>query len=191
MGRRASAFTSSLESLDELDALEDLPLPTPPAPTNAEDAAAEPDSPGATDTDTDRQEAPGERPAVAGGPPEGAGTKRPGTTRSGGGTRATQVRLPPRLASWLSKEAHRSGRTLASVTALAAQAHAGHLPLPEAAGGDDELDVSRRIATATVPVTLRLNGAQRQLLDELAAQHTTTRSAIVVAALSAAARTTA
>lgn len=187
MGRRASAFTSSL---DELDALEDLPLPTPPAPTNAEDAAAEPDSPGATDSDSDRQ-APGERPAVAGGPPEGAGTKRAGTTLSGGGTRATQVRLPPRLASWLSKEAHRSGRTLASVTALAAQAHAGHLPLPEAAGGDDELDVSRRIATATVPVTLRLNGAQRQLLDELAAQHTTTRSAIVVAALSAAARTTA
>jgi predicted DNA-binding protein len=102
-----------------------------------------------------------------------------------GGTRATQARLPPALADWLSHEAHRSGRTLASVIALAAQTHRQELPLARR-NDSDQLDVSRRIARATTPVTLRLNGAQRELLDELASQHTTTRSAIVVAALTAA-----
>ncbi len=100
-----------------------------------------------------------------------------------GGTRATQVRLPPALADWLSHEAHRSGRT--SVIALAAQTHRQELPLARR-NDSDQLDVSRRIARATTPVTLRLNGAQRELLDELASQHTTNRSAIVVAALTAA-----
>lgn len=82
--------------------------------------------------------------------------------------------------------AHSSGRTLASVVALAARAHAESLVLPEGSPRE-QLDVSRPVAAGTVPVTLRLNGAQRQLLDDLAATHGVTRSAIVNAALRGAA----
>lgn len=59
--------------------------------------------------------------------------------------------------------------------------------LPMAREDPDGLDISGRVASGTVPVTLRLTGAQRQLLDEVAAHYFTTRSAIVVAALAAAA----
>ena len=73
----------------------------------------------------------------------------------------------------------------AAVDALAARTHRQELPLTRR-NDSDQLDVSRRTARATTPVTLRRNGAPRELLDELASQHTTTRSAIVVAALTAA-----
>ncbi len=102
------------------------------------------------------------------------------------GTRATQVRMPPELAQWLGAEARSSGRTLASVVALAARAHAEALGLP-ASPPPEQLDVSRPVAAGTVPVTLRLNGVQRQLLDDLAVSHGVTRSAIVNAALRSAA----
>ena len=171
MGRRTSAFTAELNDLDNLDNLPGLsPIEPTPAVQQAPSAAASPASMLVADQpDTPqprRQRTPPTSPAPV------------------GGTRATQVRLPPVLATWLSEEAHRSGRTLASVVALAAKAHQLTLPLAVPASAD-ELDVSRRTATATVPVTLRLNGAQRELLDNLASQHTTTRSAVIVAALTA------
>jgi hypothetical protein len=68
------------------------------------------------------------------------------------------------------------------VIALAARSHRQDLPLTRS-GDSDQVDVSRRTAHATTPVTLRLNGAQRELLDELASQHTTTRSCLAYVAL--------
>jgi monooxygenase len=82
------------------------------------------------------------------------------------------------------EQAYASGRTLGTVIALAAKTHADMLPLQEQPG--DELDVRRRSASGNVPVTLRLTSAQRQLLDDLAAGYHVTRSAVVVAALTAA-----
>jgi hypothetical protein len=99
------------------------------------------------------------------------------------GTRATQVRLPPQLAAWLGEEAHRTKKTLSTVVALAAREHRDALLVRRE--DPDGLDVSRRVASGTVPVTLRLTGAQRQLLDDIAADHAATRSAVVVAALTA------
>lgn len=166
MGRRSSAFDGDLEELDALDALPGLPagpigaksVPTPPAALANSPAPTRPT----------RKPRPVQSPPVV-------------TTC---GTRATQVRLAPALAGWLSAEAHRTGRTLASVVALAAQAH--HDSLPLIVDTSDGLDVSRRTATVSVPITLRLTGAQRELLDGLATRHCTTRSAIVVAAITAA-----
>ena len=168
MGRRSSAFDGDLEELDALDTLPGLPagpsvaqsLPAPLAPPVSSPAPA---------------------PARATREPRPV---QPPPASKAGGTRATQVRLAPALAGWLSAEAHRTGRTLASVIALAAQAH--HDSLPLVVDTSDGLDVSRRTATVSVPVTLRLTGAQRELLDRLATRHCTTRSAIVVAALTAA-----
>lgn len=182
MGRRSSAFSGAL---DELDSLDDLPRPTPrtggvtqpaaPASTPQVTAVTKPAASPRPGAATRPRSVPVREPAAA------------GTTGSAriGGTRATQVRLPPELAGWLSAEAHRSGRTFASVVALAAKAQEQALPLEPPDRDDSALDVARRTASATVPITLRLNGAQRELLDNLAAEHTTTRSAIVVAALRA------
>lgn len=167
MGRRASAFAAQLDDLDDLDNLPGLPASAEALPPGQ--AAARKD---AVATSAKPQ-------------PDRLRTRAPQPVAKppAGGTRATQVRLPPDLARWLSEQAHSTGRTLASVVALAAKAHQDALPL--APGQPDQLDVSRRTASATVPVTLRLNGAQRQLLDDLAGQHTTTRSAVIVAALTA------
>ena len=186
MGRRTSAFSGAL---DELDALDDLPRPAPrtefvqpPAPatslpaTRAVSKSTITTVPAAT-----TPKAPKARPAAASQATAADATSAPRI----GGTRATQVRLSPELASWLSAEAHRSGRTFASVVALAARAQQAALPLEPADLADSGLDVSRRTATASVAITLRLNGAQRELLDDLAVEHATTRSAIVVAALRA------
>jgi hypothetical protein len=166
MGRRSSAFDGDLEELDALDKLPGLPA----GPTGDQSVPTPPS-------------------AAASSPPPARPTRKPrpvqpASASRAGGTRATQVRLAPALAEWLSVEAHRTGRTLASVVALAAKAHRGSLPL--IVDTSDGLDVSRRTATVSVPITLRLTGAQRELLDGLAADHATTRSAIVVAALTAA-----
>ena len=107
----------------------------------------------------------------------------PGSKPVQSGTRATQVRLPPQLAAWLGEEAHRTQKTLSTVVALAAREHRDALRVRRE--DPDGLDVSRRVASGTVPVTLRLTGAQRQLLDEIAAERAATRSAVVVAALTA------
>jgi len=176
MGRRASAFAGVLDELDGLDNLPGL-LSRPAAPTPTTDQVP-PDS-----EDSDTASSAIAVPAVARCKP--ARPVPPAAPT--GGTRATQVRLPPALADWLSHEANRSGRTLASVIALVAQTHQQDLPVARDSDSE-QLDVSRRTARATTPVTLRLNGAQRGLLDELASQHATTRSAIVVAALTAATR---
>ena len=176
MGRRTSAFAGALEELDGLDSLPGLPSrPSAPAPTT---------DPAPADHDDGGSHTASSTTAVPAAARRRPAQPAPAAARIGG-TRATQVRLPPALADWLNREAHRSGRTLASVIALAAQTHRQDLPLTRN-DDSDQLDVSRRTARATTPVTLRLNGAQRELLDELASQHTTTRSAIVVAALTAA-----
>ena len=166
MIRRSSAFS---EDLAGLDALQTLPLaaPTPPP-------ALTPPTP-APDTQSGHDEKSSARPKR---------TRATAATPDSRGTRATQVRLPPQLADWLSQQAYASGRTLGTVIALAAKTHADMLPLQEQPG--DELDVRRRSASGNVPVTLRLTSAQRQLLDDLAADYHITRSAVVVAALTAA-----
>jgi len=103
----------------------------------------------------------------------------PAAARSG--TRATHVRLPPPLAVWLGEEAHRTSKTLSTVVALAAREHRGALQVRRE--DPDGLEVPCRVASGTVPVTLRLTGAQRQLLDETAVERAATRSAVGVAAL--------
>lgn len=166
MTRRSSAFS---EDLAGLDALQALPLATPsvlpvltlpsPAPN--------------TQSGQDKSVARPKR------------TRVMASTPPSRGTRATQVRVPPHLAAWLNQQAHASGRTLGTVIALAAKAHAEMLPLQDEQVAN-ELDVRRRSASGNVPVTLRLTSAQRQLLDNIAAAYHVTRSAVVVAALTAA-----
>jgi hypothetical protein len=164
--RRSSAFS---DDLADLDALQALPLPTSTAPARQ------------TPARVGRDTRPGPDEKYPARPTRSGGTALPGDGR---GTRATQVRLPPHLADWLSKQAAASGRTLGSVVALAARTHTDRLPLPNQP--EDELDVRRRSASGSIPVTLRLTQAQRHLLDDLAVGHQVTRSAIVVAALTAA-----
>ncbi len=94
--------------------------------------------------------------------------------------------VPPQLAAWLGEEAHRTKKTLSTVVALAALEHRATLLVRHQ--DPNGLDVSRRVASGTVPVTLRLTGVPRQLLDEIAAEQTATRSAVVVAALTAVAK---
>jgi len=185
MVRRSSAFASDLA---ELDNLQSLPLPTSLDAAFATSADHQAPDPGATPRlssvagnppePLDRAE-PEARPSIA--PPPESGTA-PAAARSG--TRATQVRLPPRLASWLGEEAHRTSKTLSTVVALAAKEHRGALQVRRE--DPDGLEVFRRVASGTVPVTLRLTGAQRQLLEEIAGEQAATRSAVVVAALHAA-----
>lgn len=169
MTRRSSAFS---EDLADLDALQSLPLAAQAPSLSLASPSPAPDSSSKQDEQT---------PALT--EPRARGADTP-TSSSSRGTRATQVRLPPPLASWLSQQAQTSGRTLGTVIALAAKAHAHTLPLPQQP--KDELDVPRRSASGNVPVTLRLTSVQRQLLDDLASRHQATRSAIVIAALSAA-----
>lgn len=180
MARRASAFASDLA---ELDNLQSLPLPSSTGPSEPPDAEL-PQSPESEpqmrslDSDLERREEQleSER-SVAAEPPSTAAVVK-------AGTRATQVRLPPPLAAWLGEEAHRTKKTLSTVVALAAREHRNALAV--AREDPDGLDVARRVASGTVPVTLRLTGAQRQLLDDIADEHAATRSAVVVAALVAA-----
>lgn len=174
MTRRSSAFTNDLAELDNLQA---LPLPTTPEAAEAPDAQPHPTPPPHSD------------PASPAGPEGQAAVMAPApaSTPVQSGTRATQVRLPPQLAAWLGEEAHRTKKTLSTVVALAAREHRDALLVRRE--DPDGLDVSRRVASGTVPVTLRLTGAQRQLLDEIAADNAATRSAVVLAALTAVATT--
>ena len=180
MARRASAFANDLA---ELDNLQSLPLPAVPRAADVPDG--QPPAPWAT---------PSLMRSVVTASPAGADAlpeptpsdpveppSAPKAVQSG--TRATQVRLPPQLAAWLGEEAHRTKKTLSTVVALAAREHRNSLLVRRE--DPDGLDVSRRVASGTVPVTLRLTGAQRQLLDDIAADHAATRSAVVVAALTA------
>lgn len=176
MARRSSAFTNDLAELDNLQAL--------PLPATTPEAAQAPDVPlrsapsalsSVPATSIDAQDL---------GQPTGPA---PASKSIQSGTRATQVRLPPQLAAWLGEEAHWTKKTLSTVVALAAQEHRHALQVRRE--DPDGLDVSRRVASGTVPVTLRLTGAQRQLLDEIASEHAVTRSAVVLAALTAVATT--
>jgi hypothetical protein len=179
MARRSSAFSRDLAELDNLQA-----LPLPSAPEAAEIPDVQPPAPLETPpqlhsvtSSVAGAEAP--RESTADDPAE----PPPAPKAVKAGTRATQVRLPPQLAAWLGEEAHRTKKTLSTVVALAAREHRDTLLVRRE--DPDGLDVSRRVASGTVPVTLRLTGAQRQLLDEIAADHAATRSAVVVAALTA------
>lgn len=177
MARRASAFANDLAELDNLQA-----LPLPHAPVTAD----VPDVPGPPAVETLALHSVTSPAAAEGGPqkPTASDAAKPQPAKAPqAGTRATQVRLPPQLAAWLGEEAHRTKKTLSTVVALAALEHRDMLLVPHE--DPNGLDVSRRVASGTVPVTLRLTGAQRQLLDEIAADQTATRSAVVVAALTA------
>lgn len=177
MARRASAFANDLAELDNLQA---LPLPSAPAAAEVPDVPSPPPSEALAPLHRVKSSAAGAeapREPTANDAAEPPPVPKPVQA----GTRATQVRLPPQLAAWLGEEAHRTKKTLSTVVALAAREHRDTLLVRHE--DPDGLDVSRRVASGTVPVTLRLTGAQRQLLDEIAADHTATRSAVVVAAL--------
>lgn len=177
MPRRASAFATDLAELDNLHM---LPLPSAPQ---------QPETPDAHPSTTEH---PASSTTVSSSPPDAGGQQLPPPDAPAAaaapksaqtGTRATQVRLPPQLAAWLGEEAHRTKKTLSTVVALAALEHRSTLPVRHE--DPDGLDISRRVASGTVPVTLRLTGSQRQLLDEIAGEYAATRSAVVVAALTA------
>lgn len=181
MARRTSAFATDLA---ELDNLESLPLPV--TSERGEAPHAQPRPPSETPPQPLGLSVAPEGPQDQARPRRSAPTEPPPAAKAlQNGTRATQVRLPPALAAWLGEEANRTKKTLSTVVALSAREHRNALSV--AREDPDGLDVSRRVASGTVPVTLRLTGAQRQLLDEIAADCTATRSAIVVAALAAAA----
>ncbi len=181
MARRASAFANDLAELDNLQA---LPLPHAPVTVDVPDS---PEVPGLPAGETSALRSVTSSEAAGGQGPEESTAGEPVATQPvtapQSGTRATQVRLPPQLAAWLGEEAHRTKKTLSTVVALAALEHRATLLVRHE--DPNGLDVSRRVASGTVPVTLRLTGAQRQLLDEIAAEQTATRSAVVVAALTA------
>lgn len=101
-----------------------------------------------------------------------------------GQTKTMQVRLPPHLAGWLRAQATDGGRTLSTVVALAAKRYATCLPLARDIG--DGLDVPHRSASGNEPVALRPTGPPRELLDGLAAEYGVNRTAVIVAALTAA-----
>lgn len=178
MARRASAFANDLAELDNLQA---LPLPHAPGAAEVPDVPVPPPSETLAPLHSVTSPAAGaEAPRE---PTADEATEPPPVKAAQVGTRATQVRLPPQLAAWLGEEAYRTKKTLSTVVALAAREHRDALLVRHE--DSNGLDVSRRVASGTVPVTLRLTGAQRQLLDEIAADHTATRSAVVVAALTA------
>ncbi len=182
MPRRSSAFANDLAELDNLHA---LPLPSAPETAGPAVPSPTPVEPPAPRDSVTSLAAGAEVPQE---PTANDPAETPPVPRAAlGGTRATQVRLPPQLAAWLGEEAHRTKKTLSTVVALAARQHRDALLVRRE--DPDGLDVSRRVASGTVPVTLRLTGAQRQLLDEIAADHAATRSAVVVAALTAVATT--
>lgn len=178
MARRASAFANDLAELDNLQA---LPLPHAPVAADVPDVPVPPASETPAPLHSVTSPAAG---AEAPQEPTANDAPEPQPAKAAqAGTRATQVRLPPQLAAWLGEEAYRTKKTLSTVVALAALEHRDTLLVPHE--DPNGLDVSRRVASGTVPVTLRLTGAQRQLLDEIAADHTATRSAVVAAALTA------
>lgn len=178
MARRASAFANDLAELDDLQA---LPLPHAPVAVDTPDVPVPP--PSGTPAPLQSVPSPAAGAEASREPTANSASKPPLVKASQAGTRATQVRLPPHLAAWLGEEAYRTKKTLSTVVALAALEHRDKLLVPHE--DPNGLDVSRRVASGTVPVTLRLTGAQRQLLDEIASDHMATRSAVVVAALTA------
>ncbi len=179
MARRASAFANDLA---ELDNLQSLPLPAVPGAAEVPDG--QPPAPSATPSQMRSVTAPAAGADALPEPTRSDPAEQPPAPKAvQSRTRATQVRLPPQLAAWLGEEAHRTKKTLSTVVALAAREHRDALLVRRE--DPNGLDVSRRVASGTVPVTLRLTGAQRQLLDDIAADHGATRSAVVVAALTA------
>lgn len=101
-----------------------------------------------------------------------------------GTTRATQVRLPAELAGWLTEQASARGITYGSVIASGVIAHRDQMVVEFPSV--DGLVVQTRQARHYLPVTLRLTRAQRELLDGIAADLGATRTAVVIAALTAA-----
>lgn len=99
-------------------------------------------------------------------------------------TTQTAVRLPMAVAKWLSDQANRQQLTFSSVIVQSILAHR-HTLAPELPFGDGLL-VRRRPRMHSAPITLRLTPAQRQLIDGLAEELGSTRSALVLAALQAA-----
>lgn len=99
-------------------------------------------------------------------------------------TRATQVRLPAELAGWLTEQASVRGITYGSVIASGVISHRNQMVVESPSV--DGLVVQTRQARHYLPVTLRLTRAQRELLDGIAAEMGATRTAVVIAALTAA-----
>lgn len=182
MARRASAFANDLA---ELDNLQGLPVPNSTDAPEATPSDSAPEAPPPLSSDPGIPLEPSAQAEGEAGPSVGSVPEpRTAPVSVRPGTRATQVRLPPPLAAWLGEEAHRTSKTLSTVVTLAAREHRSALRVRRE--DPDGLEVSRRVASGTVPVTLRLTGAQRQFLDEIASEQTTTRSAVIAAALHAA-----
>lgn len=96
----------------------------------------------------------------------------------------TAVRLPREVAKWLTEQSHRQQVTHSSVVVQAVLAHRESLA-PELPFGDG-LIVRRRPRNDSAPITLRFTPAQLELVDGLAQDFGSTRSALVLAALQAA-----
>jgi len=213
MARRASAF---VQDLDELDALAELPLSSPnsPDPSDTEHgrdrgssrveeglaplanvalpthpaAAADPLThaeevlPQTSPTSADFSLVDGAiGPTTPNADDEAASTEDrqppPAPLR-------TQVRLAPELAAWITLVATREEITTGSVITVAA------LPAEPDGGGRDELVRVRRTSSSgsnsAVPVTVSFTGAQRQVIDGLAARWNCTRTAVVATVVRAA-----
>jgi len=100
----------------------------------------------------------------------------------------TQVRLAPELAAWITSVATREEITTGSVITVAALDPAA--PAEPDGGGRDDLVRVRRTSSSgsnsAVPVTVSFTGAQRQVIDGLAARWNCTRTAVVATVVRAA-----
>ena len=100
----------------------------------------------------------------------------------------TQVRLAPELAAWITLVATREEITTGSVITVAALDPAA--PAEPDGGGRDDLVRVRRTSSSgsnsAVPVTVSFTGAQRQVIDGLAARWNCTRTAVVATVVRAA-----
>jgi len=100
----------------------------------------------------------------------------------------TQVRLAPELAAWITLVATREQITTGSVITVAALDPAA--PAEPDGGGRDDLVRVRRTSSSgsnsAVPVTVSFTGAQRQVIDGLAARWNCTRTAVVATVVRAA-----
>jgi hypothetical protein len=213
MARRASAF---VQDLDELDALAELPLSSPqsPDPSDTEHGRDRGSSPVEQGLAPPSNVALPTHPAEAADPlthtekvlpqtsPTSAGFKlvdgaiEPATpdAASTGDQQPqpaplrTQVRLAPELAAWITLVATREEITTGSVITVAALDPAA--PAEPDGGGRDDLVRVRRTSSSgsnsAVPVTVSFTGAQRQVIDGLAARWNCTRTAVVATVVRAA-----
>jgi len=100
----------------------------------------------------------------------------------------TQVRLAPELAAWITLVATREEITTGSVITVAALDPAAPAE-PDGRGRDDLVRVRRTSSSGSnsaVPVTVSFTGAQRQVIDGLAARWNCTRTAVVATVVRAA-----